>query len=77
MKVYIRYSWKGEDCDAILIEDVKGYEGFCFNIRNDHGDLIASNVPFGEVSNIHYWLTDGWDGVNNVNPDIARGVNHG
>ena len=77
MKIHIHYSWKGEDCDAIVVQDVRGYEGFCFNVKNNYGDLIASNIPFEEVSNIYYYLIDGWDGVNNVNPYIAKGVNQG
>ena len=77
MEVYLTYCWKGANCILFIVENVKGCEGQLFTVKNDYGEVIANNIPFEEVSNVYYYLIDGWDGINNMNPYIAKGVNQG
>ena len=77
MEIHLTYGWKGANCVTFIVDGVKGYEGQCFTVKNDYGEVIASHIPFDEVINLYLRLGDGWDGVNNVNPYIAKGVNQG
>lgn len=58
MKIYLSHLINGERRQYLIVDEVSGADGMCFTVHSEHGELLATDVPFEEVINIYHRLME-------------------